>query len=101
MEGAREAIRHCNDRGLYVFVVTNQAGIGKGLYSEEDMHALHDHMRRELAAIGAHIDDIRFCPDHPDAVLPQYRKESDWRKPGPGMLLDLMKHWLLPLNALS
>lgn len=91
--GAIQAIRHANQAGYYVFLVTNQAGIGRGHYSEADYHALLEHMREELAEQGAHLDDQRFCPFHPEAALAAYRKVSDWRKPGAGMLLDLMAHW--------
>ncbi len=93
MIGAREAVLRVNKSGLFAFVVTNQAGIGKGLYSEADYRAVRGHMAEELAAIGAHLDDERFCPDHPDAVIETHRRHSDWRKPGPGMLLDLMRRW--------
>lgn len=91
--GAKEAIASLNARGYYVFVVTNQAGIGKGKYTLDDYYTLRDHIRDELAEIGAWIDDERFCPFHPEATVPEFRSASDWRKPGPGMILDLLKHW--------
>ena len=93
IEGAPEAIRLANRLGFYVFVVTNQAGIGRGLYSEADYFGLRRHIRDGLAVVGAHIDDERFCPFHPEATIEAYRQASDWRKPEPGMLLDLMTHW--------
>lgn len=93
IDGAPEAIRAINAHGYYVFVVTNQAGIGKGLYSEADYEMLRGYIRDELAGFGAHIDDERYCPFHPEAATESYRRASDWRKPAPGMLLDLMRTW--------
>jgi D,D-heptose 1,7-bisphosphate phosphatase len=92
-EGATAAIRFVNDRGWYAFVVTNQAGVARGFYGEEEVTRLHHWMNDELRSIGAHIDDFRYCPYHPDGTVARYAKASDWRKPNCGMLLDLIKTW--------
>jgi D,D-heptose 1,7-bisphosphate phosphatase len=95
--GAREAVKLVNERGWFAFVVTNQAGVAHGYYGETAVAALHGHMQRELIAMGAHIDDFRYCPYHPEAKVAAYARKSGWRKPAPGMILDLVKHWPIDL----
>jgi D-glycero-D-manno-heptose 1,7-bisphosphate phosphatase len=92
--GARAAIRAATDSGWHVFVVTNQAGIARGLYTEAKMHGLHGWMTDEIRRAGGTLDDLRFCPFHADATVAAYRDPAHpWRKPAPGMLLDLIRAW--------
>jgi D-glycero-D-manno-heptose 1,7-bisphosphate phosphatase len=97
MEGAARAIRLCREAGYLVFVATNQAGVAHGYFEEEAVKALHDHMRALLAANGARLDDIRYCPHHPEAKRPAYRTACSCRKPEAGMILDLAKSWSIDL----
>ncbi len=93
--GAREAIAAATRAGWHVFVVTNQSGIARGLYSEAQMHDLHRWMCDEVRAAGGTVDDIRFAPYHPEIGPRPPAAHADWRKPGPGMLNDLAARWEL------
>ncbi|MBI1404561.1 MAG: HAD-IIIA family hydrolase [Caulobacter sp.] len=100
--GARVAIRRVNEAGGLVLIATNQSGIGRGYYSEDQMHGFHAEMRRQLALEGGRIDAIYFCPFHEDAVEARYRQaDHPDRKPNPGMLLrGLSEHGVAPDRAL-
>lgn len=87
VDGIFEVVAAARRAGYLVVVVTNQAGIGRGYYTEADFHRLMDWVNTQFAARGGGIDAVYFCPDHPEHGLGQYRRESECRKPAPGMFL--------------
>ncbi len=92
--GAKEAIRYLNDHGYLTLVVTNQAGIARGLYTEDHMHAFHACMQAELAEVGAHIDQFYHCPFHKDGTVAAFTHPNHPdRKPNPGMLQRALSDW--------
>jgi histidinol-phosphate phosphatase family protein len=103
IEGAAEAIASFNAAGIPVAVVTNQAGVARGLYCIEDVALVHQHIAQCLAAHGAHIDMFVFCPYHPDGIVQAFARISEDRKPSPGMAkaaaaalnLDLSSSWVV------
>lgn len=88
IDGIFELVRKARELGYIVVVVTNQAGIGRGYYSEDDFLTLTEWMKAQFAARGADIDAVYFCPYHPMHGEGQYRRDSPMRKPAPGMLLQ-------------
>jgi D-glycero-D-manno-heptose 1,7-bisphosphate phosphatase len=81
-----DAVRLLNRAGFAVIVVTNQAGIARGIVRESFVAEAHAHVRDRLAAGGAQVDGFYYCPHHPDAVIESLRRHCDCRKPQPGML---------------
>jgi D-glycero-D-manno-heptose 1,7-bisphosphate phosphatase len=88
IEGIFELVALANRLGYFVIIVTNQAGIGRGYYTEEDFHALTDWMKTRFIEHGCLIDAVYFCPFHPEYGIGKYRRKSNFRKPSPGMLLQ-------------
>ncbi len=91
------------EMGFCLVVVTNQAGIARGYFTEADLLRMHEHLRAQLARWGVHLDGIYHCPHHPDGALPELAIRCACRKPQPGMLLqaahdlslDLEHSWLV------
>jgi D-glycero-D-manno-heptose 1,7-bisphosphate phosphatase len=82
-----EAVRRLNGAGIAVVIVTNQAGIARGYFSEEVLAAVHATLVSQLKDEGAYLDGIYACTHHPTAGEPPYRMVCDCRKPRPGLLL--------------
>ncbi len=88
--GAIEAIKTFNHRGWLVIVVSNQAGVARGLYSEADIAKLHARVNEQLSASGARVDAYYYCPHHPDFGK---KIQCGCRKPRPGLLLQSQCEW--------
>ncbi|WP_299442214.1 HAD family hydrolase [uncultured Rhodospira sp.] len=93
LDGAVEALRRLNEAGWWVFVVTNQSGVARGLFDEAAVDRLHDWMAADLARQGAHVDAFYYCPHHATKGIGRYRIECDCRKPAPGLLLRAMAEY--------
>ncbi|MBI3004093.1 MAG: HAD family hydrolase [Ignavibacteriales bacterium] len=84
--GVAEALREANGFGIKVFVITNQSGIARGLLTEKDLAKVHRRLEDLLSVHGARIDEIYYCPHHPELGKPPYNISCDCRKPKTGML---------------
>jgi D-glycero-D-manno-heptose 1,7-bisphosphate phosphatase len=100
---AAAALVELRKMGYKLIVVSNQSGIARGIFTEQTLTQIHEKLKLLLAEHGAYLDRIYYCPYHPEGVIEKYRKDSDWRKPKPGMLLaaskemkiDLQNSWML------
>src|SRR5215212_1701700 len=82
-----DAVRLLNRAGFAVVVVTNQAGIARGIFKESFVAEAHRHITARLAAGAARVDGFYYCPHHPEAVVEEFRATCECRKPKPGMLI--------------
>jgi D-glycero-D-manno-heptose 1,7-bisphosphate phosphatase len=94
-----QAIRRLNEAGVAAVLATNQAGIARGYFSEDVLHAVNDALVSQLKDAGAHLDGIYVCPHHPLEGQPPFRAECDCRKPQPGLLLRAAAELHLDLGA--
>lgn len=95
---AAEAVRLVNERGWPAILITNQAGVGRGLYTEADVERIHAVLAESLAAGGARLDAIYYCPHHPTKGVGAYRVVCECRKPSPGMLRQAAREFDLDLT---
>jgi len=86
-KGIFDALRAFADRGFKIIIITNQGGIAKGLYTEEDTRALHDYMAGQFALEGITITAVYYCPHHPDI------EECNCRKPGNQLFEQAISHF--------
>jgi D-glycero-D-manno-heptose 1,7-bisphosphate phosphatase len=109
LAGAVEGIGRLTRAGFATVLVSNQSGVARGLFTEEDLAAVHARLQELLAERGVALDASYYCPyfDGPDATVEAYRRDSDLRKPRPGMLLqaareldlDLSRSWMIGNSA--
>ena len=100
---AYEAIRLINESGMKAVVISNQAGVARGFFTEDFVSITHEHLQTALRQEGAYIDNFYHCPHHPTEGKEPYRQDCNCRKPAPGMLLqaaqdlniDLTKSYLV------
>jgi D-glycero-D-manno-heptose 1,7-bisphosphate phosphatase len=98
-----DAIRLLKRAGYAVVIVTNQGGIGLGLYDHDFVKTTHTSLGKQFGEAGAEIDAWYYCPHHPESVVEEYRAACECRKPGTGMLrdaardldLDLKRSWVV------
>jgi D-glycero-D-manno-heptose 1,7-bisphosphate phosphatase len=100
---AAEAIKRLHENGWLAILVTNQAGVARGYFSEEMIHSVHAVLTGELANGGAKLDAIYYCAHHPSVGEPPYRSDCDCRKPKPGLItratqeldIDVNQSWMV------
>lgn len=100
---AAAAIQHLNENGWLAILVTNQAGVARGYFSEEMIKTVHAAMTADLESNGAKLDAIYYCAHHPSVGAPPYRFDCDCRKPKPGLIsraaqdfdVDLSQSWMV------
>jgi len=88
-----EALLLLQKQGYLLFIITNQAGIGRGYYSEDDFHKLNDWMLLELKKHGVKISDVKFCPHHAKEGKGKYKVDCECRKPKTGMITPLIEKY--------
>jgi D-glycero-D-manno-heptose 1,7-bisphosphate phosphatase len=98
IDGVFDACRQFSKAGFRLIVITNQAGIARGYYTEDEFHRLTEWMLNEFMQRGIKIHDVYYCPHHPVHGVGQYLRQCDCRKPGPEMILRAAREHSLDLS---
>jgi D-glycero-D-manno-heptose 1,7-bisphosphate phosphatase len=88
-----KALKFLSTNDIYIFIVTNQSGIARGLFQKKDFYKLHIKIKDFLLKKKIYIHDVKFSPFHVDGIIKKYRKNSGYRKPGNLMIEELFKDW--------
>ncbi len=96
-------LRHLREAGFRLAIITNQSGVARGYFDEDDLERMHESITLELRGQGVEIDGIFYCPHHPDGVVPELSITCSCRKPEPGLLreaaadlqVDLERSWFI------
>ncbi len=103
LKGAASGIRALRQAGFMVMLASNQSGVARGFFTEQDIWRVHERMQELLAAEGAELDGIYYCPHYPEGKVREYVRTCYCRKPGPDMLftaaqernIDLFESWTI------
>lgn len=97
--GVGKAINLLNKKNYLVIIITNQSGVGRGLIKLNELKLIHSFLKKNISKYNAKINDIFFCPYHPKFGKGKYKKKSNDRKPGDGMIRKAIKKWKINTNT--
>ncbi len=93
LKNVKKAIKYAYNKNYLIIVISNQSGVARGFYTENDVKKLHKEINKQLRKINCKIHDFFYCPYHPKYGSKKYKKDSFLRKPNPGMILKAIKKW--------
>lgn len=94
-----DALKTIRDQGFEIIIVTNQAGIARGYYTEDDYNILTEWYLNDLSDKGVHILDVAHCPHHPQGEVSELSIHCECRKPAPGMIVDMLKKYKIDVTT--
>lgn len=103
MPSVAPALKLLRDRGFVLVMITNQSAVARGMITEKKLHDIHNRLKLLLTEQGVYLDKVYYCPFHPDGAVEKYRRDSELRKPSPGMIhlaareldIDLAGSWVV------